>query len=257
MGNLSPHDAFDLSGRRAVVTGASRGIGRAIAIAYAQRGVDVLAVARSESGLRETAALADGTPGRIEPHPTDLSDPDAIEAVVARAVDDIGGIDILVNNAADSHASRVEETDLATWQRIADVNLRSCWLLCRAASGVLREGGGSVINVASMLGLVGSRGESAYVAAKHGVVGVTRALALEWARRGVRVNAIAPGYVETAMTSQYLADEEFGGWVMQTTPQGRWAQPEEMTGPAIFLASDAASFVTGHVLVADGGWTVQ
>jgi NAD(P)-dependent dehydrogenase (short-subunit alcohol dehydrogenase family) len=256
--NTALRDAFDLTGQRAVVTGASRGMGRAIAIAYARRGADVLAVARSGDALRETTALGGDAPGRLEVHETDLRDPSAIDAAIDRARDELGGLDILVNNAADSHASPIEETEVETWQRVVELNLGSCWLLCRAASSALRDGGGgSVINIASILGLIASPNESAYIAAKHGLVGLTRALALEWARRGVRVNAIAPGYVETAMTSEYLADDAFGRWVKRSTPQGRWAQPDEVTGAAIFLAARASSFVTGQVLVVDGGWTVQ
>jgi NAD(P)-dependent dehydrogenase (short-subunit alcohol dehydrogenase family) len=254
----SIRDAFDLNGRRAVVTGASRGMGRAIAIAYARRGADVLAVARSADALRQTRTLAGDAAGRFAIHEADLRLPSAIDSTVKRARDELGGIDVLVNNAADSHASSIEETEVETWQRVVELNLSSCWRLCRAASSTLRDGGGgSVINVASILGLVGSRDESAYVAAKHGLVGLTRALALEWARPGVRVNAIAPGYVETAMTSEYLADDAFGAWVRRSTPQGRWAHPEEVTGAAIFLAARASSYVTGQILVVDGGWTAQ
>jgi NAD(P)-dependent dehydrogenase (short-subunit alcohol dehydrogenase family) len=130
--------------------------------------------------------------------------------------------------------------------------------MCRAASPHLREhGGGKVVNIASILGLYAVRNNSAYVAAKHGVVGVTQALALEWARRNVQVNAIAPGFVETAMVAENLANEHVARWITRNTPQGRWAQPEEMTGPAIFLASGASDFMTGQVLVVDGGWTAQ
>jgi len=247
---------FDVTGRRAIVTGASRGIGRAIAVALAQHGVDVLAVARSEGDLKETAELAVGTSGSVTPHVADLQDPDEVGAVMTRAGDLFGRLDILVNNAATTHVSSIEEADLATYQQVTDLNLQSCWLLCRAASGVLSEES-SVINVASMLGLVGNRDESAYVAAKHGLVGLTRALSLEWARRGVRVNALAPGYVETAMTVPGLVDDSYARWVRRNTPMGRWAQPEEMAGPVIYLASRASGFMTGQVLVVDGGWTAQ
>jgi NAD(P)-dependent dehydrogenase (short-subunit alcohol dehydrogenase family) len=247
---------FDLTGRRALVTGASRGIGRAIAIAYAERGARVLAVARSEEGLRETAERANGT--TVEIHPTDLRDPAAIEACVDLAAEQLGGIDVLVNNAADDHDSPIEKTDLSVWQRVLELNLQSCWLMCKAASPYLREdGGGKVVNIASVLGLLAVRNDSAYIAAKHGLVGLTKALALEWARRGVQVNAIAPGFVETAMVAENLANEDVAAWIKRNTPQGRWAQPEEMAGPAIFLASRASDFMTGQVLVVDGGWTAQ
>ncbi|GAA3649675.1 SDR family oxidoreductase [Nocardioides ginsengisoli] len=245
-----------LAGRRTVVTGASRGIGRALAIGLAEHGADVLAVARSEADLAETVKLAHRATGSVTAHIADLSDPDEVEAVVARAVEVLGGIDILVNNAGTTQMGSIEQADLAGYQQVLTLNLQSCWLLCRAASDVLGEGA-SVINVASMLSVVASRSESAYIAAKHGLLGLTRALALEWARRGVRVNALGPGYVHTAMTDPGLVDDQYAAWVRKNTPMGRWAQPEEMVGPVVFLASPAASFVTGQLLVADGGWTAR
>jgi NAD(P)-dependent dehydrogenase (short-subunit alcohol dehydrogenase family) len=247
---------FDLSGRRALVTGASRGIGRALAVGLAECGANVLAVARSTDGLEETARLAPEDGGTIETHTADLSDVDAIEATVAAAIERLGGIDILVNNAAADHDSPIEETSLDTFKTVVDLNLQSCWLLCKAASAALEEGGGKVINVASMLGTIAVRDNSAYIAAKHGLVGVTRALALEWGRRGIQINALAPGFVETDMMAQ-LSDEGVAKWVKSRTPMGRWSQPEEMVGPVVFLASSASDFVTGQVLVVDGGWTVQ
>ncbi|GAA1949009.1 2-dehydro-3-deoxy-D-gluconate 5-dehydrogenase KduD [Nocardioides panacihumi] len=248
-------DAPPLLGRRAVVTGASRGIGRAIAVGLARNGADVIAVARSADGLAETAALAIG-PGSLTPYPADLSRPESIDGLVVHALGRFGGLDILVNNAASTHWSLIEDTELGTYQEVMQLDLQSCWLLCRAASAALSEGA-SVINVASMLGTIGSRHETAYVAAKHALVGVTRALALEWGRRGIRVNALAPGYVETAMTSPGLKEEAYAAWVLRNTPMHRWAQPEEMVGPTVFLASSAASFMTGQVLVVDGGWTAR
>jgi NAD(P)-dependent dehydrogenase (short-subunit alcohol dehydrogenase family) len=253
---LSGIQKFDLSGRRALVTGASRGIGRALAIGLAECGASVLAVARSTGGLEETASLAPDGGGAIEVHTADLSEAAAIEGAVAAATERLGGIDILVNNAAADHDSAIEDTDLDTWKTVVDLNLQSCWLLCRAASAALQDGGGKVINIASMLGTIAVRDNSAYIAAKHGLVGVTRALALEWARRGVQVNALAPGFVETHMMSQ-LSDERVAKWVKSRTPMGRWSKPEEMVGPVIFLASPASDFMTGQVLVVDGGWTVQ
>jgi NAD(P)-dependent dehydrogenase (short-subunit alcohol dehydrogenase family) len=253
---LTTTPSFSLAGRRALVTGASRGIGRALAVGLAEHGADVLAVARSEANLRETAELASGASGSVTPHAADLQRADEAEAVVARASEALGGLDILVNNAGTTQMGPIEEADLPTYQQVLSLNLQSCWLLCRAASGVLSEGS-SVINVASMLSLVASRDESAYIAAKHGLLGLTRALSLEWAQRGVRVNALAPGYVETSMTEPGLVDDGYSRWVRRNTPMGRWAQPEEMTGPVVFLASPASGFMTGQVLVVDGGWTAK
>jgi NAD(P)-dependent dehydrogenase (short-subunit alcohol dehydrogenase family) len=249
---------FDLTGKRAVVTGASRGIGRAITVGLAEHGAEVIAVARTVTGLDETVAAAAGAPGKVHALAADLSNADTIDSAITTAVDTLGGLDILVNNAATDHDSPIEETDLATFQRVIELNLQSCWLLAKAASPHLSaDGGGKLINVASTLGLVAMRDDSAYIAAKHGLVGVTKALAIEWGRRNVQVNALAPGMVETEMTRDGLAIEAVAKWAIRNTPLGRWAQPEEMVGAAVFLASPASDFVTGHVLLVDGGWTAQ
>lgn len=248
---------FDLTGRRALVTGASRGIGQAIAVALAKQGADVVGAARSEDGLRKTAELAADASGSFQPHAVDLRSPESIEACIAHTAEALGGIDILVNNAADDHDSSIEDTDLSVWQRVLELNLQSCWLMIKAASPHLKNGGGTVVNIASVLGLVAMRNDSAYIAAKHGLVGVTRAIGLEWARDGVRVNAICPGYVQTAMLPDLDANEAVANYIRKSVPMGRWSQPEEYAGPAIFLASGASSYMTGQVLVVDGGLTAK
>jgi NAD(P)-dependent dehydrogenase (short-subunit alcohol dehydrogenase family) len=249
-------EVFDLTGRRALVTGASRGIGRAIAVAFARSGAEVFMIARSERGLEETADLASGGAGRTHAHAADLSRPEAIEATVAAAVEAMGGIDVLVNNAGVDHYSPIEDTSLETWERVLDLNLQSCWLMLRAASPYLQDGGGKVINIASIMGLEAYPNTTAYVSAKHGLIGLTRAVALEWAKRGVQVNAIAPGWVQTAMNDPSQL-EWLAARIRNTTPQGRWAQPSEIAWPAVFLASSASDYITGQVLVVDGGQTIQ
>ncbi|WP_396910249.1 SDR family NAD(P)-dependent oxidoreductase [Mycolicibacterium sp.] len=248
---------FDLTGRRALVTGASRGIGRAIAVAFARHGAQVLGVARSEQGLAETGELAGDASGSFDFMSVDLRSAEGIDACVAQAAASMGGLDILVNNAADDHESTIEDTDPAVWDRVVDLNLRSCWLMTRAASAYLKDGGGKVINIASILGLVGIRNDSAYVAAKHGLIGVTRAVALEWARAGVQVNAIAPGFAQTAMLPDLTTNDDAANYIRRQVPMGRWAQPDEFTGAAVFLASRASDYMTGHVLVVDGGLTAR
>jgi NAD(P)-dependent dehydrogenase (short-subunit alcohol dehydrogenase family) len=252
------NEIFDLSGRRAVVTGASRGIGRALAIGLAQFGADVLCVARPASSLEETVARARAAGGgRVEHVATSLREPEAIAAVVEDAAKRLGGLDILVNNAADDHDSSVEQTSLEVFQRVIELNLQTCFLLCQAASPLLREGGGKVINVASVLSTIGVRDNSAYIAAKHGLLGLTRALALEWARAGIQVNAIAPGFIRTEMTAAVWGDEKASRWVERNTPVGRWGETDDLVGLGVLLASRASDFITGQLFVADGGWTVQ
>ncbi|MEU5060132.1 MULTISPECIES: SDR family oxidoreductase [unclassified Streptomyces] len=250
-------DIFDITGKRALVTGASRGIGRAIAVALAEAGAHVVAAARTENALKETAALASGARGQIDILATDLRTPESAEAAIHSAAETLGGLDILVNNAADDHDSPIEKTDLKVYQRIMDLNLQSCWVMTKAASPYLKDGGGKVINIASVLGLVGMLDDSVYIAAKHGLVGLTKAVALEWARAGVQVNAIAPGFVDTAMIGNLKENEALQAYVKKKTPMGRAAQPEEYAGPTLFLASSASDFMTGQVLVVDGGYSTQ
>lgn len=254
--NSTTSNPFDLTGKRVLVTGASRGIGQAIAVGLAQHGARIVGAARSEEGLKETASLIDDTPGSFEAYAVDLRSPESIEACVQAVAEKLGGIDVLVNNAADDHDSSIEDTSLETFQRVLELNLQSCWVLTRAAGPYLKDGGGKVINIASVLGLVAIRDNSAYIAAKHGLVGLTKAVALEWARSGVQVNAICPGFVETAMLPQ-LDNEDVAKWIRRQIPMGRWSQPEEYVGPAVFLASAASDFMTGQALVFDGGQTAQ
>ncbi|MFG2446624.1 SDR family NAD(P)-dependent oxidoreductase [Nocardia fluminea] len=252
----APSRLFDLTNKRVLITGASRGIGRAIAVGLANQGATVIGAARSEEGLKETASLVEGAAGSFEPYAVDLRAPADIEACVQAVAARLGGLDVLINNAADDHDSSIEDTSLATYQRVLELNLQSCWILTRAASPYLGDGGGKVINIASILGLVGIRDDSAYIAAKHGLVGLTRGIALEWARKDVQVNAICPGYTETAMLPQ-LDDDAVQKYIRRQIPMGRWSQPEEYVGAAIFLASDASNYMTGQVLVIDGGVTAQ
>lgn len=247
---------FDLTGKRALVTGASRGIGQAIAVGLAQAGATVVGAARTEAGLKETANLAASAAGSFDFITTDLSTAEASEACVLDAVEKLGGLDILVNNAGYDSESPIEKTDLETYDKILNLDLRSCWVMTKAASPYLKDGGGKVINIASVLGLVGMRDDSCYIAAKHGLVGLTKAIALEWARADVQVNAICPGFVDTDMIPD-VADEGIASYIRKQVPMGRWSNPEEFAGPAIYLASAASNYMTGQVLVVDGGITAK
>lgn len=253
----SATDLFDMTGKRAIVTGASRGIGRAVALEFASRGAAVSAIARSKEDLAETCDRSSEMAGSITAVVTDLCDPAAIKEAVAQAVADLGGLDVLVNNAGYDNEQTVQRTTLDEWQKVMDLNLRAVLLLCQEAAPHLLDGGGKVINIASMFGLVSVRGEAVYTASKHAVIGLTKALALEWARKGVQVNALCPGFVETDMLASATAVESAAAYMRESTPMGRWAQVEDITGPAVFLATAASDFMTGQALVVDGGYTAQ
>ncbi|MFF8380524.1 SDR family NAD(P)-dependent oxidoreductase [Streptomyces sp. NPDC015661] len=250
---------FDLTGRRILVTGASKGLGQQLAVGFASFGATVACVARSEDGLKKTKALVEAAGGNAFVYPTDLSDPTSITATVGSVAEDLGGIDVLVNNAADDHDSPIEDTSRETWQRITDLNSRSVFLLCQAAGPHLQNSGGhgKVINIASILGSVGIRDNTAYIMSKHALVGLTKALALEWGRKGVQVNALCPGFVVTDMTAGAYNDEASSRWIVQRTPMGRWGQTTDFVGAAVFLASRASDFMTGQSMVVDGGWIAQ
>jgi 2-deoxy-D-gluconate 3-dehydrogenase len=250
---------FDLTGKTAFVTGASRGIGRVIAAAFAGAGADVALVARSEDGLKETARQITGQGREAIIIPADVTDEEAVNAAVDEAIGRLGHLDIVVNNAGGNNFT-VPVLDMrpSGWDKVMRLNVDSTLYVCRAAGRHLTERGtGSVINVASVAGLGGAPGLSHYGAAKAAVVSLTKSLAVEWAAQGVRVNALCPGWTATDL-NRFLWDSEDGGQaIIAGVPMGRWGRVEEMAGPAVFLASEASSFMTGQVLVVDGGQTTM
>jgi NAD(P)-dependent dehydrogenase (short-subunit alcohol dehydrogenase family) len=249
-------DLFRLDDRVVVITGASSGLGERFArVAHAAGARVVLAARRAD--LLET--LAADLPGALAV-PTDVTVDTDLERLVASAVDAHGRVDVLVNNAGVSDPVPSEDETVDHWRWVMQVNLDSVYRLCQLAGRhMLEQGRGSIVNVASILGLVASNpiNESSYVASKHAVVGITRQLGAEWARRGVRVNAIAPGFFRTDMASEMFTDESSIRFLRRNTPMGRGGEPEELDGALLFLASDASSYVTGHTLVVDGGWTAR
>jgi NAD(P)-dependent dehydrogenase (short-subunit alcohol dehydrogenase family) len=248
---------FDLTGRKAFVTGASRGIGQAIAVALAQAGADLALVARGEEGLAATAKQITDCGREAHIIAADVTRQDSVEDTIAAAIRALGHVDIVVNNAGGSNfAVPFLDLRLAGWDKLIRLNLDSAMYVCHAIGDhLVGRGKGSVINVASVAGLIGSPFLAPYGAAKAGLISLTKTLAVEWAARGVRVNALCPGWTATDLNRNLWDDDMAGKATVATVPMQRWGRAEEMTGPAVFLASDASSYMTGQVLVVDGGQT--
>jgi NAD(P)-dependent dehydrogenase (short-subunit alcohol dehydrogenase family) len=243
-----------LAGKGAVVTGAASGIGRATALRLAGEGCRVLAADRAGEGLAETAALAaaQGTP--IETMLADVAADDAPTAVIGGAVARFGALHLLMNNAGIGGSKRADLTSDEDFDTQIAVNLRGVFRFSRAAVAVMPRDS-AIVNVASIFGMVGFPGSAAYAAAKAGVAGLTRQMAADYGPEGIRVNAIAPGLIETGMTKRRIAESNwFRGQMTEMTPLGRNGQPEDIAAAAAFLLSDDAAFITGQVLVVDGGW---
>ena len=247
---------FDLSGRRAVVTGANTGLGRAIAVALARAGAGIVAVGRSAMDETQAEVEAAGVPFRAIK--ADLSTLEPIARVVEEATQD-GRVDILVNNAGIIRRADAVDFTEADWDAVMDVNLKSVFFLTQAfARGWLADGkGGRVINIASLLSFQGGIRIPSYTASKSGLAGLTKLLACEWAGRGINVNAIAPGYFVTNNTEALRNDPKRSADILARIPAGHWGQPDELGGAAVFLASPAASYVHGIVLPVDGGWLAR
>jgi NAD(P)-dependent dehydrogenase (short-subunit alcohol dehydrogenase family) len=251
---MSVEETLRLDGRTALVTGASRGIGRQAALTLAAAGASVVLAARSKEELAEVAAAARraGAPDAIVAV-TDVLDEEAVEAAVATAVEGTGRLDVVVNVAGgQGFTAYVADTRTDGWDKVLGLNLRSVFVGCKAAMGHLPPGG-SIVNVASIAGFTASPGLAAYGAAKAGVIALTRTLAVEAAPLGVRVNCLAPGWVRTELTRRMWSDPETSRALVAQVPLGRWADVEELAGPLLLLASDAGSYITGATLVVDGG----
>ena len=248
---------FDLTGKTALITGASRGIGRAIAEAMAGAGADLALVARSADGLAETARLATQHGRKAHVIQADVTHQEAVAEAVATAIEQLGAVDILVNNAGGSNfLVPFADLRLPGWDKIMTLNLNSAVYACHAIGPhMLARGRGSIINVASVAGVVSAPFLSPYGAAKAGLISLTRSLAVEWAEAGVRVNALCPGWTATDLNRNLWDTEDGGRATIEAVPMKRWGRAAEMAGPAVFLASDAASYMTGQVVVVDGGQT--
>lgn len=250
---------FDLSGRTALVTGGATGIGEGIAIGLAAAGADVALTYRSHKP-DDTLKAIEALGVRAAAIQTEFVGMDVLAAagVVNFVNEALGGLDILVNNAGIIHREDSVEMPMDEWRRVLSVNLDSVWLLCQACGRqMVAQGSGKIIIVSSVLGTQGGMRAPAYTASKHAVIGLTRALCNEWAPHGINVNAIAPGYTATDNTQALRDDPERSKALLERIPAGRYAEPSEMAGAAVFLSSDAASYCNGSVVTVDGGWLAR
>lgn len=248
--------AFSLEGRTIMVTGANTGIGQGIAIAAGRAGARVIGVGRS--AMNETARLVDAAGGRFVGEACDLADLDAARAMLERCWAD-GPIDGLVNNAGIIRRADATEHSEDDWDAVLDTNLRTMFFLCQAFGRLVLTGGrqGKIVNVASLLSFQGGIRVAAYTASKHGVAGVTQALCNEWAGRGINVNAIAPGYIESNNTAALRADPDRSAAILSRIPAGRWGRPSDIGDTAVFLLSRASDYLNGAVIPVDGGWLAR
>jgi NAD(P)-dependent dehydrogenase (short-subunit alcohol dehydrogenase family) len=253
---MSVRDLFDLAGKTAIVTGGGSGIGRQMAEGLAEAGANLVLCARKAERCEQAAGELEELGVRALGLGCDVRDPEQIDAVVRRTVDELGGVDVLVNNAGTVWGAAPEDMPLEGWQKVVDVNLTGVFLFAQAAGRVMIErGGGSIVNIASVSGLRGAPAEVVntvvYHATKGGVIAFTRDLAWKWARHGIRVNAIAPGWFPSDM-SKFVLDRQ-GDDLARRIPLGRFGGAEDLKGAVVFLASPASAYVTGHTLVVDGG----
>ena len=255
---LNVLDSFRLEGRVALVTGASRGLGEVIASALAEAGASLALLARSErvNEVARTLSAEHGVDCRA--WQCDVGDPGAVRETVAAAIADCGGLHIVVNNAGINIRGPIEELSLEQFRQVQDANVTSMWLVCRAAAAHLKaQRYGRVVNIGSLLSILGMAQRTPYAVSKAGVLALTRVLALEWAPAGITVNCIIPGVFATEMNRSQFEDAALSAGVVAKVPLGRWGEPAEVAGMALYLASDAASYVTGAALTVDGGWSVH
>lgn len=251
-------DWFSLSGRVALVTGASRGLGWAIARALARAGASVVLNGRDRALLDERAAAIESEGGRASVAAFDVTQETAGREAVEAIVGEQGRLDILVANAGIQHRAPLEDHGTEDFARVIETNLTACYALARAVARPMRQQkSGRIIMTASIMSTVARPTIPGYIAAKGGLAALARALAVELGPEGITCNAIAPGFIETEMTEALMAKPEFFRWVTERTPLGRWGRAEEIAGPAVFLASDAGSYVSGHLLTVDGGMTIN
>ena len=252
-------DTFRLDGRRALVTGGSKGIGAGLARGLAEAGADIVLLARGQQELEQTRDELRTTGREIGICACDLSQTDAIEGTFQQIVQEQGPIDILVNNAGTTRRSPAHELSLEDWQLVLEINLTAVFALSRAFAKerISSNRSGKIINIGSLLSSTARQDNAPYAASKGGVLLLTKALSVDWAPHHIFVNAIGPGFINTPLTRPLVENPEFNEWVLGRCPMGRWGDPKDLTGAAVFLASAASDFVTGQMIYVDGGWLAR
>ncbi|HEX2988789.1 MAG TPA: SDR family oxidoreductase [Chloroflexota bacterium] len=246
---------FDLSGKVALVTGASRGIGAGMALALAEAGADMALVARTEDALESTATRVRALGRKALVVPTDVSKVDSLSGMVERIVAEYGHLDILVNAAGVQCRKPILEVTEADWDFVNSVNLKGLYFVSQAvARQMLKQGKGKIVNICSLTTSIGIANVSIYSATKGAVLSLTRTQSREWSRQGITVNAIGPGYFNTEMTKRLYDDPAMHQWIVDRTPMGRWGEVDDLMGAVVFLSSDASDFISGVLLNVDGGW---
>jgi NAD(P)-dependent dehydrogenase (short-subunit alcohol dehydrogenase family) len=249
--------SFELEGKVTVVTGAGRGIGRALAIGFAEAGSDVAILARTKEDLENVAEEIRQVGRKVYSYSLDITKRDEIEEAINDLVSQRGKIDVLVNNAGMNIRTPALEVTDEEWDTIIQTNLKSAFMLSQLAGQHMKDnGGGRIINIASVAGHVALQTGVVYGASKAALIQMTKTLALEWGKHGIQVNAIGPWYFKTPLTEKLLADEEYLNRILDRTPLKRVGELEDLVGPAVFLASDAANYITGQTLFVDGGMTI-
>ena len=247
---------FSLAGKRALVTGSSRGIGYAIAEALAGAGASVILNARDKVALGEAAERLAAGGAEVKALAFDVTSSDSVNEAVEHAESDIGPIDILINNAGMQHRAPLEEFPEDRFERIVATNITSVFIVGQAvARRMIGRGAGKIVNICSVLSNASRPSVAPYAATKAAVANLTRGMATDWAKHGLNINGIAPGYIRTELNEALVQNVEFSAWLEKRTPMGRWADPEELGGAAVFLSSEASRFVNGHILYVDGGFT--
>ncbi|MEH2334929.1 SDR family oxidoreductase [Nostoc sp.] len=256
---MTTNENGNYTGKVAFVTGAANGIGRATALAFAREGANVVVADVSEQGNQETARMIEDLGGRVLAVKCDVTRTEDVTAALSKTIETFGRLDFAFNNAGvEQKKAPAAELDEAEWDRIVNTDLRGVFLcLKHEISLMLKQGGGAIVNTSSGAGIIGIKGNLAYTAEKHGVIGLTKAAALDYASQNIRINAVCPGYIDTSMMARFTGGTPEGRQkVVSEEPIGRMGQPEEIANAVIWLCSDASSFVVGHALVVDGGQTV-